>query len=548
MLLRHLLVLPLLLAPVGTIEVPRRLPAPAASVPGMLVIGTQGDPALPLPFLSRSTPEADVADQLFLRLGNLRSSFSPSGDQALSPMLAESWRRVDSVTLLFALHPRARWHDGTPVTSRDFVFTWALAKDLRINRDPVPLEPIAAIEAVDPRTVRVRFRRAFQEQLYLAGFTIQPLPAHLLERMPVDSIASSAFAKQPVGNGPYRFERRVPGQQVDLRADTAFFRGRPTMQRVIFRVVADAQTRMNMLLAGELDLIDNVGPAQIGQLQGQTNYRQVGFASNMIVYALLNTRMAGDTSRPSPILSDRRVREALTVALDRDAMALTIFGRGAAIPEGIRSQAWGWAGRIAPAPQQLARARALLDSAGWKEIGPDGIRRRNGVPLRLTAIYSPASAIRTAYSVPTQQQWKQAGIDVVLESYERAKYSELREAGKWDIDYNAINQDPAPMSLTQSWSCASARQSGTSNVAHWCDPVFDRLLAEAMVAKKNPAGAWQAVFARMAGERPAIPLAAPLNTVAVHTRYAGLLVWPARAYLSIWQWRVRPEAALPRDR
>ena len=87
------------------------------------------------------------------------------------------------------------------------------------------------------RAVRVRFKRAFAEQVYTFGFLTQPLPSHLLESSAPHAIAVSDFANHPVGNGPFRFERRVAGQLIELHADTTFFLGRPTIAGVIFRAV-----------------------------------------------------------------------------------------------------------------------------------------------------------------------------------------------------------------------------------------------------------------------------------------------------------------------
>jgi hypothetical protein len=85
-------------------------------------------------------------------------------------------------------------------------------------------------------------------------------------------------------------------------------------------------------------------------------------------------------------------------------------------------------------------------------------------------------------------------------------------------------------------------------VARWCDPAFDRLRETAEAVTGDPTAAWQRTFAHMQAAVPAIFLAAPANQVAVHTRYANVQILPIKAWLNVWRWRVRPEAALPRDR
>ncbi|MDZ4258626.1 MAG: peptide ABC transporter substrate-binding protein [Gemmatimonadales bacterium] len=523
----------------------------AQTVPGTLVMATGQDPALPLPFIGTSSlGNADVADQLFLRLGIFGNTFRTGGDRALTPQLARAWRREDPRTLVFELDSRARWHDGVPVTSRDIVFTWEIARNPRINPDQTAIELIESVTAIDRATVRVRFRRPSSEQLYLFGFAMQPLPAHLLERMPAESIATSDYARAPVGNGPYRWERRVPGQFVELRADSTFFLGRPGIRRLVIRVAADPGARLNLMLSGQVDVLDNLPPPMLAQLGARPEIETVTVTSNTIFYMLFNARQPSDTSRAHPVLADQRVRQALTLALDREAMVRSALGSTAEVPDAVISQLWQWA-RPLPTGRRngdVARARTLLAAAGWRDSDGDGVVDRNGTPLRLTMILPSTSAARAAFAVQAEAMWRAVGVAVVLERSDFPAYLARRGSGDWDLDLTAVNQDASPRSLATSWSCASARQPGSSNVARWCDPVFDSLRAAAAEMTGDPTAAWQRAFLRMKEVAPAIFLAAPTNQVAVHRRFANVQILPLRSWLNVWRWRVRPEAALPRDR
>ncbi len=525
--------------------------ATAQTVRGTVVLATGQDPALPIPFLgTASLGNADVADQLFLRLGTIGATFRTGGDRSLTPQLARSWRRVDARTLVFELDPRARWHDGAPLTAADVVFTWTLASNPRLNPDQAALELIEGVRALGPRTVEVRFRRASSEQLYTFGFQMQPLPAHLLAQMPAESIATSDFARRPIGNGPYRWERRVPGQFVELRADSTFFLGVPGIHRLVIRVAADPAARMNLMLAGQVDVLDNLPPSMLEQLVARPEITGITVTSNTVVYVLFNTRQSSDTSRRHPALSDPRVREALTLALDRDAMVRAVFGPTAAVPQAVASQLWQWA--LPPRPGanggNPARARTLLAEAGWRDSDGDGLVDRNGVPLALTMILPSTSASRGAFAVQAEARWRAIGVRVLLARSDFPAYLARRASGDWDLDLTAVNQDASPRSLATSWSCASAAIPGSGNVARWCDPAFDTLRLAAETTAGDPTAAWQRAFARMRTASPAIFLAAPTNQVAVHRRYANVEILPLKAWLSIWRWRVRPEAALPRDR
>ena len=202
-----------------------------------------------------------MADQLFARLAQLGPTLITSGDRAFEPLLARSWTRRDSVTLAFDLDPRATWHDGVPVTAADVVFTFERARNPAVApRLANLLRRIASVTAEGDRRVVFRFTESYAEQLYDAVFHVAPLPAHLLASIPAGSLEKAPFVQAPVGSGPYRWVRRVPGEFVELAANERFFLGAPAIRRVIFRLAADPDARLNLLLAGEADATENIPP------------------------------------------------------------------------------------------------------------------------------------------------------------------------------------------------------------------------------------------------------------------------------------------------
>ena len=216
-----------------------------------IVIVTGQESSVPVPTLMEgphaSIANSDIADQLFLRLAGLRPTLMTSGDQAFEPLLARGWTRRDSLTLAFDLDPRAAWHDGVPVTSDDVVFTFTRALDPKLSPGLAGLlRRIVSVTAEGDRRVVFRFSQPYAEQLYDAVFHVAPLPAHLLRGIPPDDLLASPFVQAPVGNGPYRWVRRVPGQYVELAANERFFLGAPAIRRVVFRLATDAEARLNL--------------------------------------------------------------------------------------------------------------------------------------------------------------------------------------------------------------------------------------------------------------------------------------------------------------
>lgn len=520
--------------------------APHATV----VFATSSEPIAPVPVFTRNQDANDaVADQLFLHLVTFGPGGRVSGDDALRPALARAWHRVDPVTLVFDLDPRARWQDGVAVTAHDVVFTWKLATDSTVALDRTRFEPIASVEAIDDHTVRVRFKRASAEQVYTFGFLLQPLPAHLLEQIAPGAIATSAFVSHPIGDGPFRFVRRVPGQFVELAADPSFFLGKPTIARVFFRYIEDPSARVNLFLTGESDVLDNIPPTALPQIEADASARIVDVASNDLSFFAFNARAPNDTARPNPLFADRRVREALTVALDRTAIARAMYDATAFSPPAAESQLWHWItpGVIAAPAADPARARALLASAGWTDHDGDGIVDRNGVAMHFALAYPSSSAMRHTAAVLAQQMWRNIGVAVDLDREEVPVLQTRIPAGRWDVFINRVFEDPPPSSVVQSWSCAAAHQAGSTNYQRWCDSTFDRMV-DAATRAADPAPAWRAAFTRMADQHPAIFFAAGHVPVAVHRRYEDVVIWPAHPWLSLWQWRVRAGQAIDRDR
>lgn len=525
--------------------------AAAAQQPALhptVVYAVGREPVMPIPlFTANQEANEDLADQLFLHLAVFAPNAKGTGDAGMAPALARAWHRIDPLTLVFDIDPRARWHDGAPVNAHDVLYTWSLAANPAVLADRSRFEPIASVEAVSDMSVRVRFKRPSTEQVYTFGFLLQPLPAHLLERLAPEAIPTSDYAKHPIGDGPFRFERRVAGQLVELRADTAFFLGRPGIARVQFRTIEDPTARVNAFITGETDVLDKIPLQSMPQVQQRGGGRLIDPGSNALIYMLFNPRSMADSGKPHPIFGDPRVREALTLALDRSTIAQATFGAGTQVPDAAQSQLLSWitGGAISGQPANVARAKTLLAQAGWHANG-DGILDKNGVPLRFSVLYASSSAPNNTIALQAQQMWRAVGADAQLDRLEGPVMGKRVVGGQFDLWINRVGQDPTPSSLVQSWSCASAHQPGSTNFAHWCDTTFDRLVITATAAKDQPQ-AWHAALTEMAKQRPAIFIAAPGNPIAVHPRYENAILRASHTWLSLWLWRIRPGAALSRD-
>jgi peptide/nickel transport system substrate-binding protein len=513
-----------------------------------IVIVTGLQATLPIPTLmegaANNVANMEIADQLFLRLAGLGPTLLTAGDRDFVPLLASSWSRRDSVTLVFELNPRARWQDGVPVTARDVVFTMERARSRSVSpRLADLLKHITAVTAEGEHRVVFRFSHRYAEQLYDATFHVAPIPAHLLDTIPPDALSRSAFAAQPVGNGPYRWVRTVPGQFIELRRNDDFFLGKPKIERVIVRAAADPDARVNLMLSGQADAMDNIPPPldNIRRIAAEPSLRVIPVPSPTVGYLLFNQRDRRDRERPHPILGDIRVRRAIGLALDRRLLVQVIFGSYGEVPYGPASPIL-WIRHGAPRPdrQNLLEARRLLAAAGWRDTDGDGILDREGHPLTLGLSLPNTSAIRKQMSALIQEQLRGIGITLELQQYDFPVWTERRTAGDFDLDFVSLSQDPSPTGLTQSWTC-----NGGNNVARYCDPRVDSLVERAVLGRGDPAEHWHAVLRQIEADAPAVFLYAPTYVYAVNRRFRSVSLSPVSSWLLLREWSVAPPSSTP---
>ena len=523
----------------------------AQATAGTIVIVTGEQATVPVPTLiegaASTRANQELADQLFLRLAVRKPGRATSDENGFEPQLARSWSRRDSLTLVFDLDPRARWHDGVPVTARDVVFSFDRARDPQIAPSLAALlQHVRDVRAEGDHRVVISFDEVYGEQFFDATYYVQPIPAHLLASLPADAILRSPFVQAPVGDGPYRWVRSVPGESVELAAVPDFFLGKPGLARVIFRTATDPAARMNLLLSGEADAMMSVVPPMSNRtrLERSGDFRLVTTPSDLLGYLLFNYRNPADTSQPHPILADARVRQAVALALDRHAMALAQFGPYSVVPFGPVSQML-WLGNVSPkAPRQnLSRARALLREAGWRDSDGDGTLDRGGRPLAVSLIIPSSSIMRRDIGVMAQEQLRQAGVRLDVIVLERPVWQERFVSGRFDVAFGAMRQVPSPSSLIDSWTCT-----GANNVSHYCDPAVDSLLNTAIVTQGDAAPRFVDALSRIEHDAAATFLYAPLEVIAVHKRYDDVELRDGSPWLMLWRWHVRRGQQLPRDR
>ncbi|MFH5926293.1 ABC transporter substrate-binding protein [Roseomonas xinghualingensis] len=334
---------------------------------GAAIIAVSGDPGHLNPAISTAGPLHAVAGSIFNGLIALDEAGNPVPD------LAESWEVTpDGLRVAFRLRPGVIWHDGQPFTAEDVRVTF-IEVLLRFHaRARTGLAPaVEAVETDGPLGIVFRLRRPHPALLRQLDVTEAPiLPAHLFTGT---DPSTNPANQRPVGTGPFRFESYRRDDAVVLTRNPSYFKpDLPRLDRLVFRVVPDASTQVNALLAGEVDMLARVSAADADRLRGRgmslVETRSAPGGSNCIMTVAFNL------DRPVP--GQQALRDAFALGLDRARMLeLVAFNQGrvaeAPIASGI---VWAHApGALAAWRPDIAEANRRLDAAGLAR-GADGLR------------------------------------------------------------------------------------------------------------------------------------------------------------------------------
>ena len=374
-----------------------------------MVVGSIGEPSTLLPILASDSASRDVAGQVYSGLVRYDKNLKLEGE------LAESWDvSKDGLTITFHLRQGVKWHDGQPFTSHDVLYTYRVTIDPKTpTAYAEDFKQVKHAEAPDPYTFRVTYGKPFAPALESWGVSI--LPAHLLEGK---DITKSELARRPVGTGPYRFKEWVAGQKLVLESNHDYFEGRPYIDRYVYRIIPDTATMYMELKAGGLDMM-GLSPVQY---QRQTTTREFLSRFNKYRYPASAYTYLGYNLR-HPLFSDKRVRQALTSAINKDEIIQgVLLGMGQVAHGPYKPGTWAYNPNVRDFAYNPERARALLAEAGWRDKNGDGILVKDGKPFSFTILTNQGNDLRLKTALIVQQRLKAVGIEVKIRTIEWASF------------------------------------------------------------------------------------------------------------------------------
>lgn len=445
------------------------LPAVAtAQTAPLLRIATGGAVTSLDPHFHNSAPNNAVALHVFDRLVDRDER------ARLQPGLAESWRALDETNWEFRLRPGVTWHDGKPFTADDVVFSFQRAPAVPNSPGGFGgfLRSIARIEAPEPLLLRIT-TRAPNPVLPNELAMVFIIARHAAEGLGTEDFNSTRAA---IGTGPYAIAAYRPGERVELRRHAAHWT-RPVWERVDYRFITQDAARVAALLAGDVDMIDQVPSSDAARLAANPRLTVSEIESLRVMYLNFDRSRAeappgfadadGGALAANP-LNDVRVRRALSLALNREGLVRQVMD-GAARPTGqwLPPGAFGHDPAIAAPAQDLDAARRLLAEAGF----PRGFRMVLSSP---TDRY-PNDA-RTAQAVA--QMWTRVGVRTEVQALPWSAFasrSARQEFGARLVGWGSPSGEASYLLINLLMTYSRERGTGANNVVRYSNPALDAL-------------------------------------------------------------------------
>ncbi len=515
------------------------------------------------PAFARSTFTNDVLRRLFLPLLLEQPDFAdhpPSYEPALA--LSHEFS-PDRLTLEFRLRPGAVWSDGTPITARDVAFTHEALTSPEVAWAGVRIKDrIASVRAVDDETVEFRFREDAPSNLRdaIEGLV---MPSHAFGKVPFAEWRTKDFSRDLVVDGPFSLAAHRKNEEIVLERNPRYHDApRPYLDRVVFRILASQSQAIEHVLGGHVDVVEAVPPDAAERIRADRRLDLVVYPNRQIDYVAWNeiepgawTLLRGSlekegrtptiedlkrlkASSPHPLFADARVRRALSLAIDRVDVVDSLW-LGFAHPSlgPVHSSLWPCDRALPPFPHDVARARALLADAGFRDLDGDGILDRGGRAFSFALVTNVENKLRERIALKLKDQLAKVGVDVRFEPYEDAYVRKLLSDKNFDARLGAWRVSTKP-EVRSSYHSASAL-SGQNLVAYTNARVDE--IVEALETARDPEASdalWREVQSILRDDEPYALLYEPLRLNAVARRFRGVRMNALETYFKLEEWWV----------
>lgn len=516
-----------------------------------------GAPRFVNPLLATSDTDRDLTHLVYSGLARVDASGK------LVPDLASRWdASPDARVYTFTLKPDLKWHDGEVLTADDVLFTVEQLRKPDFPGDPLLARPWKEVKVAAPDRETVVFELPASNATFLQHTTLGILPRHLWGDPRAGSLTTSELNRAPIGSGPWRYVRgpaasaeasgpsdvqeptpaplSTGGEGVLLERNPDMAGDGSGFSRIWFRLYPTFGAALTGLRLGEVHGIGHILPEQLADVEaveGVQIYRQ-----NLARYTMLMLNMR------SPLFDRTETRQAFELAIDREALVRDSLG-GMAVPlaSPILPNSWAYDASLASPGYDPAKARQLLDAAGWK-AGADGVRVRDGVTMTVVLAANADVPSNVAVAEQLSRFLRAVGVDVKLAPVSREAllrdYLGPRAFHMAVAGWEAEGTDP---DIWPYWHSSQANITGGLNFSGWSNPEADKALdaARSLTSSDVRASNYATFQKAFAADVPAVVLYTPLyvyatrSSAGVHLPTADLLS-PAQRFDTMGDWTLKP--------
>jgi len=464
------------------------------------------------PLLSTDSASGDINNLIFNGLLKYDKDIHLVGD------LAESWEVTEGGKVItFHLRKGVLWHDGRPFTSADVLFTYQMLVDTNTRTAfASDYKLVEKAEAPDPLTFRVRYAEPFAPALESWGMGI--IPKHVYEGHDINTCEAN---RHPIGTGPFVFSEWVPDEKIVLKANLQYFRGRPPLDRYIYRIIPDMSVQFLELRQGTLGGMTPTPDQYNGYpefFESYDKYHYPAFRYDYLAFNLTN-----------PLFKDRRVREAISESINREEIIEGVY-QGLAVPATgpFPPASWAYNPDVKAPAFDLEDAKKKLADAGWVDHDNDGIIDKDGKPFEFTLSTNQGNKVRESIAQVIQNSLKKIGIRMDIRIVEWSvfihKYVDEKQFEAVLLAWS-LSRDPDCHAIWHS----SNNKTGQYNFVSYSNPEVDRLIDEGRrtfdLEKRKVI--YHKIHALIAADVPYAFLVVPESLPVVHKKYIGVEQAPA---------------------
>lgn len=408
-------------------------------------------------------------------------------DYNFQPELAEALPEISEDGLVHTLRLRqgVKWHDGEEFNADDVIASYDVIRHEETLTDHMNsyLEELDSYEKIDDHTIRFTWKRPYF--LALDVYELVPImPEHVLstcEGADFNEATTNPLMRHPVGTGPWKFIEWESHERIVVERFDDYWGDKPHLEKITFRIIEDSNVPVQLAERGELDIVTRIPSAEWADMDSQyikDNYHRSRFQENN--YAWIGWNME------RPFFSDKRVRQALTMLVDKEGIMGSIL-QGLPLPTNCHF----YAPRAEcdfehePWPYDPVRATRLLDEAGWTDSNNDGTRDKDGVEFSFTFMLPSSSREAGQWLTKIKEDFERAGVDLNIQRVEWAIFT--RRLREHDFDAcTLLWGDTSPRTdPNQIWHSSSAE--GGSNYVSFKNDRVDEIIEQARVTLDDDA-------------------------------------------------------------